>query len=180
MFPLFFLAFMIPLPEIVVDSLEEASKQASAEVASWLFLISGTPFLRTGTMFQLPGITITVAKECSGIRSSLSFDDHQLAGGKHVPPCNVATSAVGGSSDSVRSFAKCAAHFSDLAALRAHRSSNDQQRHSSSWWSVFFVASLIPLFVLLWWLRRREVAAQQRRAPDEFEIDSCRCPDRLI
>jgi len=30
---------------------------------------------------------------------------------------------------------------------------------------LFFVASLIPLFVLLWWLRRRDVAAQQRRAP---------------
>src|SRR5205823_1200173 len=71
MFPLFFLAFMIPLPEAVVDSLENASKEASAEVANWLFLITGTPFLRTGTLFQLPGITIAVAKECSGIRSSL-------------------------------------------------------------------------------------------------------------
>src|SRR5881392_2233219 len=71
MFPLFFLAFMIPLPEAAVDSLEDASKNASAGVANWLFLITGTPFLRTGTIFQLPGITITVAKECSGIRSSL-------------------------------------------------------------------------------------------------------------
>ena len=71
MFPLFFLAFMIPLPDVAVDSLENASKEASAEVANWLFLISGTPFLRSGTLFQLPGITIAVAKECSGIRSSL-------------------------------------------------------------------------------------------------------------
>src|SRR5205085_5946268 len=71
MFPLFFLAFMIPLPEAAVDLLENASKEASAEVANWLFIISGTPVLRTGTLFQLPGITITVAKECSGIRSSL-------------------------------------------------------------------------------------------------------------
>ena len=71
MFPLFFLAFMIPLPEAAVDFLENASKEASAEVANWLFLISGTPVLRTGTVFQLPGITIEVAKECSGIRSSL-------------------------------------------------------------------------------------------------------------
>src|SRR5207248_3663696 len=71
LFPLFFLALFIPLPEIVVDTLEEASKQASAEVARWLFLITGTPSLRTETTFQLPGITIAVAKECSGIRSSL-------------------------------------------------------------------------------------------------------------
>src|SRR5436853_108630 len=73
MFPLFFLAFMIPLPEAAVDFLENASKEASAEVANWLFLISGTPALRTGTVFQLPGISIMVAKECSGIRSSLAL-----------------------------------------------------------------------------------------------------------
>src|SRR6266487_3397409 len=71
MFPLFFLAFTIPLPEAAVDSLETASKEASAEVANWLFLLTGTPFLRWGTDFQLPGFTIMVAKECSGIRSSL-------------------------------------------------------------------------------------------------------------
>src|SRR6476469_4897242 len=34
MFPLFFLAFMVPLPEAAVDFLENASKQASAEVAN--------------------------------------------------------------------------------------------------------------------------------------------------
>src|SRR5438552_15149729 len=71
MFPLFFLAFMIPLPEAAVDFLENASKEASAEVANWLFLISGTPVLRAGPVFQLPGITIELAKGCSGIWSSL-------------------------------------------------------------------------------------------------------------
>jgi exosortase len=85
MFPLFFLAFMIPLPEIAVDTLEEASKQASAEVASWLFLITGTPFLRSQTMFQLPGITITVAKECSGIRSTLVLIITSLLAAKCLP-----------------------------------------------------------------------------------------------
>src|SRR5205807_8399858 len=67
----FFFAFVIPLSEAAVDFLENASKEASAEVANWLFFLTGTSFLRTGTLFQLPGITITVAKECSGIRSSL-------------------------------------------------------------------------------------------------------------
>ena len=52
MFPLFFLAFMIPLPEAAVDFLENASKEASAEVANWLFLVSGTPAFRTGTVFS--------------------------------------------------------------------------------------------------------------------------------
>src|SRR5437773_7047289 len=35
MFPLFFLAFMIPLPEAAVDSLEDASINASAGVRNW-------------------------------------------------------------------------------------------------------------------------------------------------
>src|SRR5438067_8684922 len=35
--PALFLAFMIPLPEAAVDFLENASKEASAEVANWLF-----------------------------------------------------------------------------------------------------------------------------------------------
>src|SRR5262249_12807685 len=68
----------------------------------------------------------------------LSFDNHQLTGSKHVPTDNLATSAVGGSSDSVRSLAKCAAHFSDLTALCAHWSPHDQQRDSSSGWAVLF------------------------------------------
>ena len=76
----------------------------------------------------------------------LSFDNHQLAGGKHVPLCNVAPSAVDGSSDSVRSFAKCAAHFSDLSALRAHWSSHDQQRDSSAWWSLLFCVVVSSTF----------------------------------
>src|SRR5437868_10933762 len=58
MFPLFFLAFMIPLPEAAVDLLEDASKNASAGVANWLFLISGTPVLRAGSACHLPGISI--------------------------------------------------------------------------------------------------------------------------
>lgn len=70
-FPIAFLIFMVPLPGAVVERLESASKFASAEVASQLFDLSGTPNLRDGLYFQLPDITIEVAQECSGIRSSL-------------------------------------------------------------------------------------------------------------
>ena len=69
-FPLAYLIFMIPMPDAMADALESASKYASAEVANVLFHLSGTPFLRAGLIFQLPNITIEVAQECSGIRSS--------------------------------------------------------------------------------------------------------------
>jgi len=69
-FPLAYLLFMIPMPDVMADALKSASKYASAEVANVLFQLSGTPFLREGLIFQLPNITIEVAQECSGIRSS--------------------------------------------------------------------------------------------------------------
>src|SRR5467141_474838 len=69
-FPFAFLIFMVPMPDRVADFLETASKLASTEAASMFFNISGTPVLRDGTLFHLPNITIEVAQECSGIRSS--------------------------------------------------------------------------------------------------------------
>src|SRR5229473_8708394 len=69
-FPFAFLIFMVPMPDRIADFLETASKLASAEAANMFFNISGTPVLRDGTFFHLPNITIEVAQECSGIRSS--------------------------------------------------------------------------------------------------------------
>jgi len=70
-FPFGFLLFLIPLPGALVDTLESASKLASAEMAAIFFDLFDVPVLRDGTYFQLPGVTIRVAQECSGIHSSL-------------------------------------------------------------------------------------------------------------
>src|SRR5262249_52983554 len=69
-FPFFFLIFMVPMPDGMANTLETALQLASTEAANWFFSISGTPFLRDGTRFQLPNILIQVGQECSGIRSS--------------------------------------------------------------------------------------------------------------
>src|ERR1017187_6662982 len=69
-FPVAFLIFMVPLPDAAVDWLENASMLASAEAAALYFNIAGTPMVRHGTVFELPGIVLQVAQECSGIRSS--------------------------------------------------------------------------------------------------------------
>ncbi len=68
--PAAFLFFAIPMPDGMAASLENWSKLGSAEVTSWLFALAGVPVVRDGVYFQLPGITIEVARECSGIRSS--------------------------------------------------------------------------------------------------------------
>ena len=38
-----------------------------------LFMASGVPYLRDGFIFHLPGMSVEVAKECSGIRSGLAL-----------------------------------------------------------------------------------------------------------
>ena len=51
-FPVAFLFFLIPMPDVMADGLETASQLASAETASVFFSVSGTPFLRDGTSFN--------------------------------------------------------------------------------------------------------------------------------
>jgi exosortase C (VPDSG-CTERM-specific) len=69
-FPVAFPIFMVPLPDAAVKWLETALVLASADVAALLFQMTGTPLLRDGTIFRLPGIVLRVAEECSGIHSS--------------------------------------------------------------------------------------------------------------
>lgn len=70
-FPAAFLVFMVPLPPAWVQGIEVGLQHASAEVSAWFFAWTGASFLRQGLLFQLPNITLQVAPECSGIRSTL-------------------------------------------------------------------------------------------------------------
>ena len=160
-FPLAYLIFMVPMPDAMADALETASKYASAEVANLLFHLSGTPFLRAGLIFQLPNITIEVAQECSGIRSSWVL---------------LMTSILAANlflKTPWRRFA-LVAFVIPLAILRngfrilvigllcVHM--GPQMIHSlihRRGGPLFFMLSLIPFFAVLWWLRRRDVRALQ-------------------
>lgn len=73
LFPLLFLLFMIPVPDGVVDVFTSFLQRGSTEVVYGLLKMIGVPFLREGFMFNLSGLNIEVAKECSGIRSSLAL-----------------------------------------------------------------------------------------------------------
>jgi exosortase C (VPDSG-CTERM-specific) len=166
-FPIAFLAFVIPLPDVVVDYLENASKLASAEVASFLFNATGTPVLRDGTVFQLPGITIEVAKECSGIRSSLVLLITSLLASYLFLRSRwrrVLLSAVVIPLGLLRNGFRilvisllCVRYGPQMIHSLIHRRGGP----------IFFTASLVPLFLLLWWLRRSDVVATDRNAESE-------------
>ena len=72
-FALAFLLFMIPIPDRILGQVIYGLQAGSAEIAEVLFNLSGAPVLRQGFVFRLPVISIEVAQECSGIRSSLAL-----------------------------------------------------------------------------------------------------------
>jgi exosortase len=72
-FGLAFLLFAVPLPDVVLSKIIYLLQAGSAAVAELFFNLSGAPFLREGFVFRLPRLSIEVAQECSGIRSSLAL-----------------------------------------------------------------------------------------------------------
>jgi exosortase len=73
LFPLLFLFWMVPVPDLLLDRVIVWLQTWSAEVSYAAFDLLGIPVLRQGLVFSLPGVTIEVARECSGIRSSLAL-----------------------------------------------------------------------------------------------------------
>ncbi|MFN0172649.1 MAG: exosortase/archaeosortase family protein [Bryobacteraceae bacterium] len=72
-FPLFLVLLIVPIPPPLVQLAEIALQKASGEATGILFYLTGTPVFREGLHFSLPGVTIEVAQECSGIRSSIAL-----------------------------------------------------------------------------------------------------------
>jgi exosortase len=67
------LLFVVPLPPPVLSAIIAFLQHASAEAAASLFALIGMPVFRQDLYFQLSTMTIYVAEECSGIRSSLAL-----------------------------------------------------------------------------------------------------------
>jgi exosortase len=72
-FPLCFLLLVVPIPSLLLDRAVFVLQQGSAETAHLLFKVSGMPVFRDGFTFALPGMSIEVAEECSGLRSTVAL-----------------------------------------------------------------------------------------------------------
>ena len=68
-----FLFLMVPIPDFLLNQAISWLQSGSTEVSHALFELMGVPVLRNGFIFSLPGVNIEVARECSGIRSSLAL-----------------------------------------------------------------------------------------------------------
>jgi len=78
--PLGLLLFMVPAPQRATAEVIAILQHGSAVLAYSLFRMIGVPAIREGMAISLPRLTIEVAPECSGIRSSVSLLILTLAG----------------------------------------------------------------------------------------------------
>ncbi|MEY4916909.1 MAG: hypothetical protein RL616_822 [Verrucomicrobiota bacterium] len=161
LFPFSLLVFMIPLPDAMRDALESFLQHGSAVVAGWMFTVSGLPVLQAGLVFKLPGITLQVAPECSGIHSTMVLFITSLVAaniflrspGRRVALC-LAVIPLALLRNGFRVFV--------LGELCAHIGAHmiDSPIHHRGG-PLFFVLSLVPFFLMLWWLRRSERAVKK-------------------
>ena len=73
-FPLFFLAFMIPLPEALVAAITAPLKSAVSAVASNLLYIMGYPVGRSGVIMTVGPYQLLVADACAGLNSMFTLE----------------------------------------------------------------------------------------------------------
>jgi exosortase C (VPDSG-CTERM-specific) len=155
-FPIGFLICMVPLPTPFTNWLEKFLQHSSADAASALLSLSGATVFRDGQFFHLPGIVIEVAKECSGVHSTLVLFVTSLLAG-HIflrSPWKKAALALavvplGIVRNGFRIFT--------ISWLCVHVSPEmiDSPIHHRGG-PIFFILSLVPFLAFLFVLRRSE------------------------
>ena len=71
--PLCCLFLMTPAPPAWMDQVTVGLQHASAATSFAILRMAEVPVFKQGMIFVLPGVTVEVAQECSGIRSCLVF-----------------------------------------------------------------------------------------------------------
>jgi exosortase C (VPDSG-CTERM-specific) len=166
-FPLGFMIFIVPFPGFLVNGIESFLQHASALCAHALFSLTGMSFLRDGLIFQLPGIRIEVAPECSGIHSTLVLLITSLVAGQlflRTPwKCAVLTLAVV-PLGILRNAVRIVTIGQLCVQVSPEMINSPIHRHGGP---LFFVVSLIPFFLLLYYLRRSEFEATSQKDPKQ-------------
>jgi len=162
LFPLLFLLFMVPLPGFLLDRFIAWLQVGSADVAEWIFHLSGTPVLRQGLIFALPQVTIEVAKECSGIRSTQALLITCLLAGHLFLRTNWRRAALLVAAVPVLIF-KNGVRIATLTLLAVHVDPSFLTGHlHRDGGFVFFTLGMLILLPLLWWLQKTETARLDR------------------
>jgi len=165
LFSLSFLLFAIPIPDFLLGKIIYWLQAGSAAVAATLFDLSGAPVLREGFVFRLPKISIEVAQECSGIRSSLALLILALLLSHFAfrPLWKKLTFVVAGL---CMMLIKNGIRIAALTLLANYVNPNflyGSLHHQGG--IVFFLIGLLLLVPVFWFLRRGEQSTTRRSMP---------------
>lgn len=73
-FPLFFMIFMIPFPEVIVQTITQPLKHAVSVVVEFVLHAAGYPIGRAGVTLTIGPYQLLVADACSGMNSLLTLE----------------------------------------------------------------------------------------------------------
>lgn len=155
-FPLAFLVFLAPFPFAVEAGIETVLQHGSSWVAHRFFDLSGMPAYREGTFFQLPGFSMEVAPECSGIRSTLALFLTSLVAGQmflHSPWSRATLALVVLPIALVRNGFRVFVIGELCVQIGPHMIHSWVHRQGGP---LFFALSLIPFSLILYYLFRRD------------------------
>lgn len=166
-FPLGFLVFMAPFPSAVIQWIESSLQHWSADAAYVFFKAAGTTMFRADTFFQLPGMKLYVAPECSGIRSTLALFITSLLAGYiflRSPGRRTVLALVVIPLAIVRNGLRIFVIGELCVRIGPEMIDSYIHRHGGP---VFFALSLFPFSLILWWLIKSERRPAQSpvRAP---------------
>ena len=156
LFPLLFLYFMMPIPGAVLHVVNVALQHATSFTLAGMLKLTGTPTFRDGFVFHLPGLTLAVAEECSGIRSTLVLLMTALIGGILFLKTPWRRSVLVASFFPIAAL-RNAARITTIAMLTIHV--DPAYLHGpvhKQGGTPFFLLSLLPLFTIMIILRRSE------------------------
>jgi exosortase len=161
-FPLLFLFFLTPIPGHVVETFICLLQAGSAEITHLFFRLAGVPVLREGFTFHLSGLSIGVAKECSGIRSSIALLITSIIAGQFYLHSNWKRLILVLSIFPVTVF-KNGLRIVTLSLLGAYVDPRilGSELHKSGG-IPFFIVALLLLAPVLWILKRTEKEDKKR------------------
>jgi len=165
MFPILFLVFTIPIPSVLMEKTISALLAGSTVATDILFKLTGIPYLKEGAVFHLPGMSIEVAKECSGIRSSLGlFITAILAGHLFLQTFKKkAVLALLVFPITVLKNGFRIVTLSSLAVYVDEKFLTQSFLHHSGGF-LFYIPALLLLGIVLWWLRKLETKSNLLKA----------------
>ena len=162
MFPLLFLVFIVPPPTIIIEPLIHVLLVGSAELSYKVFQILGVPVFRHEFIFELPGIAVEVARQCSGINSTMALFITSIIAGYLFLETGWRRVALVLAVFPIAVF-KNSLRIVTISLLAAYVDPIFIQNHwiHSAGGKPFFVLAMLFMVPVLWLLRRSEMKGKK-------------------